>query len=306
MTASQPPLWEYPRHTAKPIQAQTEARQFDNSGSYVLPTDRREIKRYDFQHWALYMLFRGRLHFAPISPASHPLAKILDVGTGSGRWAIAMATHFPEGAVWGVDAHLPPPDITGPLPRNCFLHHGDVLEGLRFQTLPSGLFDLVHQRMIQFGIPRVRWFSVIQELLRVCKVGGWLNLMEILGIVTDADYVPSMARVCAIAAEVAWRGKHVDITAGAHLADLLWAAGCADVRSTVFNVPLGPWGGHAGELMRDDALALAESLGEHVAAMHIMTADEYAHLLANARWELDQAGHMCCLPFGVAIGRRAA
>lgn len=41
----------------------------------------------------------GRLFFAPIS--SHPL-KILDLGTGTGIWAIEMAGQYPSAEVQGI------------------------------------------------------------------------------------------------------------------------------------------------------------------------------------------------------------
>src|SRR5579859_7928219 len=49
---------------------------------YMLPRDMEEISRLDFQHYILRHAFQGI--YAP--PIGEPSA-ILDVGTGTGRWA---------------------------------------------------------------------------------------------------------------------------------------------------------------------------------------------------------------------------
>src|SRR5260221_6078075 len=70
---------------------------------YMFPADTQEINRLDFQHYLLRHAFRGN-YAAPIGlPES-----ILDVGTGTGRWAREMAAQFPSANVVGFDI-VPPP-----------------------------------------------------------------------------------------------------------------------------------------------------------------------------------------------------
>jgi SAM-dependent methyltransferase len=47
-------------------------------------------------------VFDGRLYLAPLSH-DNPPRKILDVATGTGRWAIEMADEFPDAKVIGTD-----------------------------------------------------------------------------------------------------------------------------------------------------------------------------------------------------------
>ena len=54
---------------------------------YVLPRDLEEMNRLDFQHYVLRQAFKGNF----LAPVERPLA-ILDVGTGTGRWALEVAT----------------------------------------------------------------------------------------------------------------------------------------------------------------------------------------------------------------------
>ncbi len=64
-----------------------DGRQHMADAPYMLPRDDQEINRLDFQHYRLRYALRSN-YAAPIGrPRS-----ILDVGCGTGRWALEMAT----------------------------------------------------------------------------------------------------------------------------------------------------------------------------------------------------------------------
>ena len=57
-------------------------------GSYPYPNDSLEIERLDAGHYILTALHNGHIFYAPLKK----LRRILDVGTGTGTWAIQMGT----------------------------------------------------------------------------------------------------------------------------------------------------------------------------------------------------------------------
>lgn len=48
-------------------------------------------------------LFGGRWYLAPITANGSSPRRILDVGTGTGIWALEMGDRFPEARVYGID-----------------------------------------------------------------------------------------------------------------------------------------------------------------------------------------------------------
>ena len=86
----------------------------------------------------LYRCLLGRNIVVPI--ASKP-RHILDVGTGSGRWAIEVADQYEDTNVFGID--LSPTSPSYEIPENCEFIVADLTEGLSFD---DGSLDLVHSR----------------------------------------------------------------------------------------------------------------------------------------------------------------
>jgi ubiquinone/menaquinone biosynthesis C-methylase UbiE len=64
-----------------------------------MPTDEKEQDRLDMHHEIMSGIMGGKIYMAPLE---HP-ARILDIGTGTGIWAIDMADRFPDAEVIGTD-----------------------------------------------------------------------------------------------------------------------------------------------------------------------------------------------------------
>lgn len=268
---------------------------------YPLPKDTAEVNRLDFQHYLLRTGFRGN-YAAPIEQP----ARILDVGCGSGRWAMEVAAQFPMAQVTGLDLTPPPADDARTLgngldrrPPNYSFTQGNVLEGLPFG---DETFDFVHQRLLITAIPADRWPAVIGELMRVTRRGGWVELAE-CGVPEHGG--PGLTGLWQ--SWIALCGKrNVDFTMGHTIAELLSRAGLQRVDQWVRAFPMGAYGGRVGQMSATDCLAVGQALRGGVIAAGIRSESEYDRLYQLAQAELSAPKGKGALPFYVACGQRAA
>ncbi|MFZ0218007.1 MAG: methyltransferase domain-containing protein, partial [Candidatus Dormiibacterota bacterium] len=140
----------------------------DSDRNYLLPRHPSEVSRLDLQHYALRETLRANY----LAPIDEP-ARILDVGTGTGRWVFDLCHAFPRALGVGLDL-VAIGSASGP--SNYRFVRGDVTAGLPFD---DATFDFVHQRLLRLGIPTAAWDGVIAELVRVTAPGGWVELAEV-------------------------------------------------------------------------------------------------------------------------------
>ena len=164
-----PDTWQ-PQRLTTPLAPVDEQRTYLANAPYLLPKDALEDERLRFQHYALHHAF-GNHYLAPISPDTRTM---LDVGSGTGIWAMDMAQQFPHAHILGVDIALT--SLPQTLPGTCLFVQADILQGLPF---PSHQFDFTHQRLLVGAIPAPRWPEVVRELVRVTRPHGWVELVEV-------------------------------------------------------------------------------------------------------------------------------
>ncbi|CAG8689856.1 1410_t:CDS:2 [Gigaspora margarita] len=93
---------------------------------------------------------------------------------GAATWLFEMATSYPNADFTGFD--MSPHQPTQIKPFNAEFVVGNVLDGLTFE---DDTFDFIYQRMLFAAYPKSKWMFVINELVRVLKPGGYLELTEI-------------------------------------------------------------------------------------------------------------------------------
>ena len=65
---------------------------FQATGQYILPDDEQEQDRLDIKYASIQLVFEDRVCFAPLKDPQN----ILDVGTGTGIWAIDAGERYPS------------------------------------------------------------------------------------------------------------------------------------------------------------------------------------------------------------------
>ncbi|HEX2348087.1 MAG TPA: methyltransferase domain-containing protein [Ktedonobacterales bacterium] len=264
---------------------------------YVLPSDDKEINRLDFQHYMLRYALRG--NFA--APIQRPMS-ILDVGSGTGRWATEMARLFPEANVIGTDIVAPNPETTpaaddGVRPDNYAFIQGNILEGLPFA---DGAFDYTHMRLLLFAIPEARWPDVARELVRVTRPGGWIELVE---TGPQRNGGPAMDQVVNWITQASLK-RGINPLLGPSIGGFLSQAGVPNVSAREIALPVGAYGGRVGRLAETDVFGVLQGVKGLVAAQNLATPEQYDNAVMAAKADLNN--YQCALPFYIAYGQRPA
>ncbi|KIO32943.1 hypothetical protein M407DRAFT_241198 [Tulasnella calospora MUT 4182] len=103
-----------------------------------------------------------------LSPrADGSVPRALDLGTGSGKWAVDMAKEFPHAEVVGLD--LAPVNPSSKAPPNCRFILGDCNTCLDDPSYESG-FDMIQARCIVNGVLDYR--KLLRDVWKALKPGG--------------------------------------------------------------------------------------------------------------------------------------
>ncbi|KAG8798943.1 hypothetical protein FRC16_006183, partial [Serendipita sp. 398] len=231
--------------------------------AYLLPSDEEEWNRLDKQHSAITIAMGGLYPCqedveAILSPADGVEKRILDIGCGTGSWAIEMATRFPHCTVVGVDVAPTPLDAAS-FPPNLSFEIDDVNLGL---THFQDSFDLVHMRCVMGGIKDLR--KTLEEMQTCVKPGGILividgdlRLYKDLNTIYPLAKVPGDQDVSGVSEDGAWLSRVIweacqgcnvagsNIEGSKHVLERgLWNYSLLDPETAVgghFFFPLGPW-----------------------------------------------------------------
>ncbi|KAL1892376.1 hypothetical protein Sste5346_007114 [Sporothrix stenoceras] len=233
-------------------------------GKYFMPNDEQEQNRLDLQHAIAKHCLGGALGLAPPNnttddvaaggltdttegvaappstgpdgPVSGGAHRVLDIGTGTGIWAIDYAEQHPAADVLGTDLSPIQPEY---VPPNCRFEIDDLDDDWAFSS--ANKFDYIHGRYIVPFLKDVP--GVIQKAYDHLQPGGYFELFEgpILFHCVDDTLEGTTIKEWndLISAGVRKIGR--DPLAALKLKQWMEAAGFQDIQEKRYALPINPW-----------------------------------------------------------------
>jgi SAM-dependent methyltransferase len=134
-------------------------------GAYLLPNDEKELDRLDLHHHIFTLVLQNRLHLAPL----YKPRKVLDIGTGTGIWAIDFADEYPDAQVIGIDLSPVQPSW---VPANIEFQIDDCEDTWTHRSK----FDYIHIRSMAGSIGD--WTKLLRQAYNQLQPGGWIEIQE--------------------------------------------------------------------------------------------------------------------------------
>ncbi|KAG0137454.1 S-adenosyl-L-methionine-dependent methyltransferase [Tuber indicum] len=182
-------------------------------------------------HHMYLILLDGVLVIAPVENPQ----QILDVGTGTGIWAIDVADQFPSAVVIGTDLSPIQPSW---VPPNCKFQVDDAENDWSF---PGDSFDLIHSRHLMTSIRD--WPKYIGQIYNAVKPGGWVQMVEhdfVLASDDNSLAPDSTLRYWFDLYHTAM--DNMGLPSLSHkVSEMLEEAGFTEVSQKVYGLPWGPW-----------------------------------------------------------------
>ncbi|KAK3988729.1 S-adenosyl-L-methionine-dependent methyltransferase [Cladorrhinum sp. PSN332] len=267
-----------------------------------LPIDDEELDRNDLQHYKFALLFNNKLFVAPVP--SNP-QKILDLGTGSGIWAIDMADKYPSADVIGVDIAATQPDL---IPPNLTFEIDDIENDWLWG---ESKFDFIHGRELIMAIRD--WPRLLRQAYRALKPGAYIQLSASVPdfqsddgtLPPDSAYIETGQIYFDMSERVGVSGKEP-----LKWVEYLQEAGYEDIVHKIYKIPTNPWPKDE-RLKRIGALELThyrDGIMNVFARGYtgILGGDEayFQILMARARREVEDRNMHSWVPFHVVYAKK--
>lgn len=133
---------------------------------YFMPNDETEQDRLDLYHHIFLSLLGGKLHTAPLDNPQ----RVLDVGTGTGLWAIDFADENGSAEIIGTDISPIQPNW---VPPNVKFEVEDMEEEW---TYPDNYFDYIHMRSMSGSF--TDWDRVLKQAYDKTIPGGYVEYQD--------------------------------------------------------------------------------------------------------------------------------
>jgi len=145
------------------------------------------------------------------------------------------------------------------------------------------------------------WKSVIRDLVRVTRPGGWIELVECL--YRFGSEGPATAHLRGLGQQLA-RAQGMDASGAVAdaLDEYLSQAAATDIQRREVDLPVGEWGGEVGSLMASDARSFFIRLAPFMAATFDIARYEYLEHVQAMQLEWEE--HHTTVGYVIAFGRK--
>ncbi|KAK1452035.1 hypothetical protein CMEL01_06609 [Colletotrichum melonis] len=204
-------------------------------GAYLFPNDDRELERLDLVHSMWLLVTDNQLGIAPPCQEGSKVGRVLDIGTGSGIWALDFGDEHPESEVLAIDLS---PTMPTYVPPNVKFEVNDAEDPWTY----SRPFEYIHSRVITQGIRD--WKKYLKNCYNNLEPGGWIEVQEIDLYPTSDDGTLRSDSALQKWADLLKEGSEKlgrpfpDIPS---LKGLMVEAGFVDVQMTRTKWPINPW-----------------------------------------------------------------
>ncbi|KAF2116984.1 S-adenosyl-L-methionine-dependent methyltransferase [Lophiotrema nucula] len=272
------------------------------SGQYMFPDDEQEQDRLDIKYASLSIVMGDKVAFAPVNDPQN----ILDIGTGTGIWAIDAGEAYPGATITAIDLSPIQPSW---VPPNVKFEIDDAEQDW---TWEPDRFDLIHMRTMTGCIRN--WDRLFEQCYRHTKPGGYIELQEMdyMGVIQPTSQNPgtSFLQWCQQQGEAAGKAGLSLRTSPELLKEFLEKVGFVDITVLEFKLPIGPW--PKKKRLRDAGLLQLSSLLEGMEGLSLRLFTFYAGwsleelkvLLAKVRTELKDKNCHSYWPVYIVYGRK--
>ncbi|GJD05309.1 TAM domain methyltransferase [Colletotrichum higginsianum] len=200
------------------------------AGQYLLPNDDKEQERLDMTHHVFLLTLKGELCATRLQNPQN----ILDIGTGTGIWAIEVGDLFPSAQVIGTDLSPIQPDWVPP--NVCFEIDDATLEW----TFPKNHFDFIHARTLAGAVKD--WPALLRQCYEHCRPGGRVEISEgRANFFCDDDTLGEDTATWQWLSEFRRLSAPLGFDIAPALPDMLRAEGFEQVDMVQRVVPMGTW-----------------------------------------------------------------
>ncbi|KAI8648859.1 hypothetical protein NCS56_01501900 [Fusarium sp. Ph1] len=202
------------------------------AGTYLLPNDETEQDRMDLVHHLYGLLLGGNLFLAPVPDDTQ---RVLDLGTGTGIWAMDFADEYPSAEVIGTDLSPIQPKWT---PPNCIFEIDDFEE----EWLYTKPFDFIHARELEGCISDDD--MLFRRAFEHLKPGGYIEFQATYPRWLSDDGTAEKAEKSQSWLKVLLEGSTKfgkSLEGAVNWKDKMEKAGFVEVRQEVRKMPIGAW-----------------------------------------------------------------